>query len=366
MNAGGSRTRGPRPAGAAWLVVALLAGCASSPPPAGTVEPAAPASTAPAPAATARADGRWPQAQGEVLGRNARLLVYRPATGDSFDGIAARFLGAADQGWQIADANDAARPLADQPLRVPLRPLNPLGVQADRLQTVPILCYHRLGSGVSKMIVSPAGFEAQMAWLVRHGYRVVRLADVAGFLAGRRPLPQRSVVLTFDDGYESFYRHAFPVLKRYGLPATVFVYTDFLGGGDALTWVQMQEMLASGLVDVQSHSKSHRNLIERLPGETEERYRANLDAEMRIPRDMLERRLPPLKVRHLAYPFGDADEAVIDSAARHGFELAATVVPGGNAFFSQPLMLRRTMIFGDMNLDAFRSRLEVSRPLAAP
>jgi peptidoglycan/xylan/chitin deacetylase (PgdA/CDA1 family) len=58
------------------------------------------------------------------------------------------------------------------------------------------------------------------------------------------------------------------VLKKYGLPATVFVYTDFLGGGDALTWAQMQEMLASGLVDVQSHSKSHRNLIERLPGET--------------------------------------------------------------------------------------------------
>jgi hypothetical protein len=53
----------------------------------------------------------------------------------------------------------------------------------------------------------------------------------------------------------------------------VFVYTDFLGGGDALTWAQLQEMQASGLVDVQSHSKSHRNLIERRPGETDDRYR---------------------------------------------------------------------------------------------
>lgn len=365
MSAGGSRPRAPMHAAAAWLLAALLAACASPPPPARTAEPEAPPPAAPAPASAAR-DGGWPQAQGEVLGRNDRLLVYRPAAGDSFDGIAARFLGAADQGWQIADANDAAQPVADQPLLVPLRPLNPLGVEADRLQTVPILCYHRLGSVTSKMVVSPASFEAQMAWLVRHGYRVVRLADLTGFLAGQRPMPQRAVVLTFDDGYESFYRHAFPVLKKYGLPATVFVYTDFLGGGDALTWPQMQEMLASGLVDVQSHSKSHRNLIERLPGETEERYRVNLDAEMRVPRDLLERRLPPLKVRHLAYPFGDADEAVVDSAARHGFELAATVVPGGNAFFSQPLMLRRTMIFGDMNLDAFKARLEVSRPLAAP
>ena len=349
----------------AVVLATLLAGCASAPAPTDPTEaPMAPAPAAPAP--PPRNGDAWPEARGDVLARNDRLLIYRAADGDSFDGIAARFLGAADQGWQIAEANDSARPRAQQTLLVPLRPLNPLGVQADRLQLVPILCYHRLGSGASKMIVSPAAFEAQMAWLVRHGYHVVRLSDLTGFLAGQRPLPARSVVLTFDDGYESFYRHAFPVLKKYGLPATVFVYTDFLGGGDALTWAQMQEMLASGLVDVQSHSKSHRNLVERLPGESEERYRASLDAEMRVPRDLLERRLPPLKVRHLAYPFGDADEAVIDTAARHGFELAATVVPGGNAFYAQPLMLRRTMIFGDMNLDAFRARLQVSRPLAAP
>ena len=59
------------------------------------------------------------------------------------------------------------------------------------------------------------------------------------------------MVITIDDGYESTYRHAFPILKRHGFPATVFVYTDFLGGGDALTWPQLQEMSASGLIDVQ-------------------------------------------------------------------------------------------------------------------
>ncbi|MFT3818694.1 MAG: polysaccharide deacetylase family protein [Rubrivivax sp.] len=355
----------------------LLAACSSTPT---ATAPAAPQArsagpeTAPPPAPAAATGGPWPQAQGEVLGRNERLLVYRPAAGDSFEGIAERFLGSAAQAWQIADANDddgdgnrsPAAPSPAVPLVVPLRPLNPLGVSADRLQTVPILCYHRFGAGNAKMVVSPSAFEAQMAWLARNGYRVVRMADLAGFLAGHKALPARAVVISFDDGYESVYRHAFPVLKKYRLPATVFIYTDFLGGGDALTWAQLQEMQASGLVDVQSHSKSHRNLVERRAGETDERYRANLDAEMRTPRELLERRLPPLKVRHLAYPFGDANEAVLEAAARNGFELGATVVPGGNAFYAQPLMLRRTMIFGDTSLEGFKSKLQTSRALAAP
>lgn len=352
---------GPTPGLAAAAL--LLAGCATRAPlpPDDTPAPPAPTVTAVPPV-----DGAWPQAGGQVLARNERLLLYRAAAGDSFAGIAARLLGNAELAWWIAEANATARPDAAVPLVVPLQALNPPGVQSDRVQTVPILCYHRLGSGTSKMVVSPALFESQMTWLVRNGYHVVRLADLAAFLAGGKALPRRSVVLTFDDGYESVHRHAFPVLRKLGLPATVFVYTDFLGGGDALTWAQLQEMQASGLVDVQSHSKSHRNLVERLPGETDDRYRASIDVEMRVPRDTLERRLPPLKVRHIAYPFGDANEQVLDSASRHGFELGATVIPGGNAFYAPPLMLRRTMIFGDMNLDTFRSKLQISRALSAP
>lgn len=374
MPAGCSRGAGRTAAALAsalWLAL-VLAGCATRAPDPGdaatAAAPATPSATRPAaPDPRPEAAGSWPQAAGQVLGRNDRLLLYRPAAGDSWSGIAARFLQSAERGWQIADANDLAQPQPGVPLIVPLRALNPLGILPDRtLQTVPILCYHRLGPSTSKMVTAPAAFEAQMTWLVRNGYRVVRLADVAAFLAGEQGLPQRAVVVTFDDGYESVHRHAFPVLKKLGIPATVFVYTDFLGGGDALTWPQLQDLQASGLVDIQSHSKSHRNLVERRAGEGDDRYRANLEAEMRVPRDVLEKRLPQQKVRHLAYPFGDANEQVTDAAARAGFELAATVVPGGNAFFAQPLLLRRTMIFGDMNLDAFKARVQVVRPFQAP
>jgi peptidoglycan/xylan/chitin deacetylase (PgdA/CDA1 family) len=216
------------------------------------------------------------------------------------------------------------------------------------------------------MVISPARFEAQLDWLARNGWRVVRLDDVAAFLEGRQALPERSVVITIDDGYESVHRHAWPLLRKYGFPATLFVYTDFVGaGGDALSWAQLREMTASGLIDVQSHSKTHRNLVDRLNGETDEQYRRALDVEMRVPRQQLEARLPAHEVTYIAYPFGDADEAVVDAAGRHGFRLGLTVVPGGNPFFAQPLLLRRTMIFGDLDLEGFKARLQTRRSLPA-
>ena len=151
----------------------------------------------------------------------------------------------------------------------------------------------------------------------------------------------------------------------YGFPATLFVYTDFIGAGDALSWPQLQELATSGLVDVQAHSKIHRNLIERAAGETDDQYRQGIETEARAPRELLERRLS-VQVRHYAYPYGDVNEAVLDALTRQQYQLAVTVNPGGNAFFAQPLMLRRTMIFGDHDLEAFKARLQIGRVPSAP
>jgi peptidoglycan/xylan/chitin deacetylase (PgdA/CDA1 family) len=243
--------------------------------------------------------------------------------------------------------------------------VNPIGVRPGAVQTVPILCYHRFGAGGGKMSVPTERFAAQLEWLARNDYRVIRLSQLNAFLEGREPLPQRSVVITIDDGYESVYRQAWPLLKRYGFPATVFVYTDFVGAGDALDWSQLAEMSAGGLVEIQAHSKTHRNLIERLPDETDERYAAAIDTEIRGPREQLERRLG-VAVRNYAFPYGDANDAVLAALARQRYQLAVTVHPGGNAFYAQPLMLRRTMIFGDFDLETFKARLQIARPVLPP
>jgi peptidoglycan/xylan/chitin deacetylase (PgdA/CDA1 family) len=350
---------------AAGLGVCVLQACSTPTPqaPGAAGAPATSPKPAPAPAAA--------PAAGEVLGRSDRLVIYSPRAEDTLGSIAARFLGSADNAWVIGDYNAISKPEPGQPLVVPLKALNPGGVYADSVQTVPILCYHRFGTSAAtagwggKMTVSPANFAAQLDWLARNDYHVIRLAQLQGFLDGKQALPKRSVVITFDDGYESVYRHALPVLRKYNFPATLFVYTDFIGAGDALSWAQLQELSASGLVSVQAHSKTHRNLIERATGETDERYRQMLELEARAPREALERKLPG-PVRHYAYPYGDANEAVLDVLGRQQYQLGVTVNPGGNAFFAQPLMLRRTMIYGDHDLEAFKARLQISRASVAP
>jgi peptidoglycan/xylan/chitin deacetylase (PgdA/CDA1 family) len=352
------RSAGGRRALALTLLAAALVGCRTTPAPLAPLAPAA----ATTPMAAPAADG------GVVLGESERFVVYQPGGADTLRSIARRFLGSEERYWAIGDFNDITEAKAGQPLVVPLTSSNPGGIHADQYQTVPILCYHRFGNGAAsgKMVVSSANFAAQLDWLARNDYHVIRLEQLADFLEGRQALPRRSVVITIDDGYESVYRYALPLLRRHGFPATLFVYTDFIGAGnEALSWSQLQELVASGLVDVQAHSKSHRNLIERSPGETDAQYRQALEAEVRPPRELLERKLLA-PVLEYAYPYGDANDLVLDVLARHHFELAVTVTPGGNPFFAQPLLLHRTMIFGDHDLQDFKARLQISRPIATP
>ncbi len=336
----------------AWLLVA----CQSAPPLAAT--DAQPPAAKPGPVTP-------PPPGNGVLASSEHLAVYIPKADDTFATIALRFLGDASRDWEIADINDLARPRPGAALIVPLKPVNPVGVRAGQMQTIPILCYHRVGPGTGKMFVSAASFAQQMEWLASNGYRLIRLKDLTGFMEGRQALPPKAVVLTFDDGYESFYRYAYPLLKKYAFPATVFLYTDFVGAGDALSWNQMQEMVGSGLVSIQAHSKTHANLMERGIDETDARYRQRIDAEARLPREQIERRLQQ-EVNYFAYPFGDANEAVLDAMAKYRYRIGVTVNPGGNAFYAQPLMLRRTMIYGSHDLNDFKARLQTSRSFAAP
>ena len=243
-----------------------------------------------------------------------------------------------------------------QTVVIPLKSTNPTGVYANGYLTVPILCYHRFGTRSGQLAVTPAAFEAQMDYLARNGYHVIPLADLARFIERGEPVPRKSVVLTIDDGYRSTYEVAFPILRKYGFPATVFLYSDFVGAPDALTWAQMKEMEATGLINIQPHSKTHANLAIRLAGETDAKYRDRMRTEVDVPIRQIQDRLAVPSLA-FAYPYGDVNETVVDLLKREGVRVGVTVTPGGNGFYAYPFMLRRSMVFGGDSIDVFRAKL---------
>jgi peptidoglycan/xylan/chitin deacetylase (PgdA/CDA1 family) len=327
-----------RPIGAALL--ALLASCATPPPP----PPEAPPPPAP------------PVDPGPVIGRDNDYVIVSARSGETMASLAERYLGDAGKAWWIAQFNNAATLREGQIVVIPLRQRNPIGVFANGYQTVPILCYHRFGVKTSKLNVTPAAFEQQMDWLARNGYTVITFARLARFLEGKEAIPAKSVVITIDDGYRSTYEIAYPILRKFGFPATVFLYTDFVGASDAMTWAQMKEMTASGLVRIQPHSKSHANLTQKLPNETDARYRERIRREVDTPVAVIKERLAEPSYT-FAYPYGDVNELVVDLLVKDSVSQGVTVTPGGNPFYAYPYMLRRSMIFGNEDIDAFKSKL---------
>ena len=324
--------------GAALL--ALVASCATPPPPPPEQPPPVPPAVDPGP----------------VVGRDNDYVIVSARSGETMASLAERYLGDAGKAWWIAQLNNASTVREGQIVVIPLRQRNAIGVFANGYQTVPILCYHRFGTKTSKLNVTPAAFEQQMEWLARNGYTVVTLARLARFLEGKEALPAKSVAITIDDGYRSSYEIAYPILRKYGFPATVFLYTDFVGASDAMTWAQMKDMTSSGLVTIQPHSKSHANLTQRLPNETDARYRDRIRREVDAPVTVIKERLSE-PIFAFAYPYGDVNEYVVDLLVKDSVGQGVTVTPGGNPFYAYPYMLRRTMIFGNDDLDAFKSKL---------
>jgi peptidoglycan/xylan/chitin deacetylase (PgdA/CDA1 family) len=302
-----------------------------------------------------------PDATDGQLGRSDKFVVVRAQAGDTAHSLAGRYLGDASKFWMIEDANPSGGIRPGQVVVVPLHDWNALGVGVAGYQTVPILAYHRIGPHPSAMTMETSDFRRQMFYLRDNGYRVISLADLQQYLEGGRQLPAKAVVITFDDGHRSVYDIAFPLLRELGFPATFFVYTDYIGNG-GVDPAQLKEMSDSGLITVLPHSKTHSNLAARMPGEGEAEYRKRLDREISQSRRSLEK-IVDTPMFGYAYPYGDTNPDVMAMLERDGYAVGVTVQKGGNAAFAPQLLLRRTMIFGDRDMDAFVASLDTYRSL---
>src|SRR6266404_6762235 len=138
----------------------------------------------------------------------------------------------------------------------------------DQTAQTLIFCYHRLVDKIRYpgTEITPAAFEAEMKQLKDAGITVISMQDLLAWKRGEKNIPPRCAVVTFDDGWKSQYEVAWPIMKKYGYPFTMFIYTEgvrggLLGGGEAITWEQLADMRDNG-VDIQAHTATHQDLRE--------------------------------------------------------------------------------------------------------
>jgi len=200
------------------------------------------------------------------------FIIVRVRSGDNLSILAAKYLNDPTKDWLIADFNDIKTITPGQELIIPLSPFECGGLKPDGYQAVPILTYYRFSKNkTGELTVAQAAFEEQMRFLKENGYRVITLDQLLDFLDFKCQLPEKSVVITFDDGWRSLYDFAFPILKDYGFPATLFIYTDFMGGRKALSWEQISILSKNGF-DIQCKTKTHRNMAKLKKGESFKEY----------------------------------------------------------------------------------------------
>ena len=208
----------------------------------------------------------------------------------------------------------------------------------DSHASVMVLCYHNIEdkSAMKALTISIAEFERQLTAVKDNGFTVIGMQDFLAWRRGEKSIPSKSCVITIDDGWVSGYTNAWPVLKKFGYPFTMFIYIHYVGtGGKSLTWEQLAEMRDGG-VDIQSHTYSHSNL--RAPGTgVDAKTKAYVQNDIKTlgkegwlrkeifdSRKVLEEKLG-IKVNALAYPFGIHTAEARALVKEAGYEAGFTV-----------------------------------------
>lgn len=201
--------------------------------------------------------------------------------------------------------------------------------------TVVILMYHSLLKDPArhgKYVVSPDLFESDLKYLKEHGYSIVGIQELIDFVYSGAPLPKKSVVITFDDGYYNNYLYAYPLLEKYDAKMVISVigkYTDLYDGEKPnayyshVTWDMINEMLASGRVEIGNHTYSmhtngERRGSKKIKGETDEHYSKILTEDIgKLQAEMFEHTGTYPSV--YTYPFGAISNASFGIIADMGF-----------------------------------------------
>lgn len=217
---------------------------------------------------------------------------------------------------------------------------------------IPILTYHNFtkdeGSSYSINIIE---FEKQINYLATHNYSVISLSELLKGLKNSQ-LPPKPVVITIDDGFKSTFTLAYPVLKKYNFPATLFIYTDFIEKNSySLTWGEIKEMTENNL-EIGSHTLSHCNLLQYKENENYENYLARIKKEIFLSKEILESKIGG-KVKFFAYPYGVYSPTIKNLVIQADYEGILKVNSMNNTLNTDPFSLNRQIIFGNNSFNSF-------------
>lgn len=217
---------------------------------------------------------------------------------------------------------------------------------------IPILAYHNFtkdeGSSYSINIIE---FEKQMNYLATHNYSVISLSELLKGLKNGQ-LPPKPVVITIDDGFKSTFTLAYPLLKKYNFPATLFIYTDFIEkNSNSLTWGEIKEMTENNL-EIGSHTLSHCNLLQYKENENYENYLARIKKEIFLSKEILESKIGG-KVKFFAYPYGVYSPTIKNLVIQADYEGILNTNSMNNTLNADPFSLNRQIIFGNNSFNSF-------------
>jgi len=287
----------------------------------------------------------WQEKSPEPLQlQSDEYVIYRLHEGDTPVTLAEQFLGDEKRSWVIEDANKGIEFRKNQVIIIPLKEENKGGLATDGYQTVPILSYHHFAENcISHLCISASVFDQQMRYLKNKGYRVITMRELLGFMQYRHAIPKKSIIITIDDGYRSAYDIAYPVLKKYGFTAALFIYTDYVGvSQSAITWDQLREMKTDGF-EVGSHTISHCDLTKKMAGESYPDYIERIKRELVDSKQIIDKELKQ-DTFCFAYPYSRYNASVLNLCEQAGYKIGVTVDRGGNPFFKDPLILDRNQI----------------------
>lgn len=224
--------------------------------------------------------------------------------------------------------------------------------------SVPILLYHNMLKSYDEkdsiVTITPERFEEHIISLKKNGYTPVSFDDYLDAANGRSSLPEKPVIITFDDGYETNYTYMYPIAVKYNIPVTIFVVAKTVGQTPGayphFTWEQAKIMSDSGLISIQSHTFSH----ESVTGKTD----FDAEREIRYSKYLIEKNLGT-KCNVLSFPYGFHTAEHIFMSKRAGYDLSVQVGNfGKNTLNDADKALIRITVYGSWSGDDLLNRID--------